>query len=902
MVVLLLVSAAAFGQTKTTVTGVVQDASGNLATSGTVVFNLSPQNSGIIYFVTGTGIIAPQTGTCGIDGSGNIKNLALSGACQVWGTDLIQPANLTYQVAFFPNGVGSPTNTVAQQCITGTTYDLSNPKFCPVIKPTPQGATVITSPIQNNLIPAADAVFNLGSASLRYGNIFAANGTFTNSIIAPNLPAGTVNTGTGTTNTIPKFTNGATGVLGNSSLTDNGTNVNTPEIFSAASYANNLGAFAPTTSAQMRSVVNDESGTGVLLFANGNIGAATGSTLALTTGLIQGSIVSRTRDCRVDNITLDLTGTTDASATINTCIANAKSNGQNIIILPCGNLLINTTLNATNFPGVRITGCGFQPNISTGPLAGTKETNLLCNTGSTTWCLESEGSSGFEIDHLAMTYCCSAGYPILTNPSRGGILQGRDNAGGGGAANPFCYQEQYHIHDIYITDNGGANTTFNSSRGQVGIYNVSAEDGFYDNYQILSSTPMVFSQIDILGGGAVYQTLQTGCPASMVDAVLTKPTLAGSTVTLPLIEANITNTFTIDGILGNGGAGLIKFENLSGGAVTADWDVHGAYENASADIISTSVSLDNMHLNIQVSTPAPGFDIKVLANNLTLSNSQFNFGHLAGISPDVFINNAFTGTVINGSIMMVGGTTSASNTTVNNSTVYAPLITDANITFAAASNYEYMGSSGIITHGQRKFAIGTVAAPGISFNTASFPGTTGFYMSASHNWLQASFGGTANIVLNNSFIGFPTALVGCWFNSTDPDAGSCDTGISRDATANIIDVGNGTTGNTTGMVKAAAFISGGTAATITGTGACATLSTQTGGATVGRITCTGVTAASTLIITPGKTAPNGWVCMVQDQTTRANALQQTSTTTTACTLTATSVTQNDVMVFSATAF
>ena len=43
-----------FAQTKTTVTGVVQDASGNVATSGTVVFNLSPQNSGIIYFVTGT--------------------------------------------------------------------------------------------------------------------------------------------------------------------------------------------------------------------------------------------------------------------------------------------------------------------------------------------------------------------------------------------------------------------------------------------------------------------------------------------------------------------------------------------------------------------------------------------------------------------------------------------------------------------------------------------------------------------------------------------------------------------------------------------------------------------------------------------------------------------------------
>jgi hypothetical protein len=278
----------AFAQTPVTVTGVVQDTTGVLATSGTVTFTLQPQNSGVIYFVAGTGIIAPQTGTCGIDLTGNIKNLALSGACTVWGTDVLQPGNLTYQVAFFPNGVTAPTNVISQQCITGSSYSLNSPKFCPVIKPTPQGAVVITSPIQNNLIPAVDAVFNLGSASLRYGNIFAANGTFTNSIVAPNVPAGTVNTGTGTTNTIPKFTNGATGVLGNSSVTDNGTTVSTSEIFSAGSYANNLGAFATTTSAQLRGVISDETGTGAAVFATSPVlttpalGAATATSIAVS--------------------------------------------------------------------------------------------------------------------------------------------------------------------------------------------------------------------------------------------------------------------------------------------------------------------------------------------------------------------------------------------------------------------------------------------------------------------------------------------------------------------------------------------------------------------------------------------------------------------------------------------
>jgi hypothetical protein len=44
--------------------------------------------------------------------------------------------------------------------------------------------------------------------------------------------SGTVETGTGTTNSIAKFTNGAAGVQGNSALTDNGTSVSSTEPFS----------------------------------------------------------------------------------------------------------------------------------------------------------------------------------------------------------------------------------------------------------------------------------------------------------------------------------------------------------------------------------------------------------------------------------------------------------------------------------------------------------------------------------------------------------------------------------------------------------------------------------------------------------------------------------------------
>jgi hypothetical protein len=47
---------------------------------------------------------------------------------------------------------------------------------------------------------------------------------------------------------------------------------------------NPLSQFAATTSAQLASVISDESGTGALLFAGGNIGAATGISLSVTGG------------------------------------------------------------------------------------------------------------------------------------------------------------------------------------------------------------------------------------------------------------------------------------------------------------------------------------------------------------------------------------------------------------------------------------------------------------------------------------------------------------------------------------------------------------------------------------------------------------------------------------------
>lgn len=94
------------------------------------------------------------------------------------------------------------------------------------------------------------------------------------------------------------------------------------------------------------------------------------------------------------------------------------------------------------------------------------------------------------------------------------------------------------------------------------------------------------------------------------------------------------------------------------------------------------------------------------------------------------------------------------------------------------------------------------------------------------------------------------------------------------------------------------FEATGTAATLSGTGACATLTTQTGGSWAGSAVCTGTTGASTLVITAGGTAAHGFVCHGSDITSGHElAAPQSGNSTTTCTLKFSSVTQNDVVNF-----
>lgn len=180
LVIFLLFAVSTYGQVPVTVTGLITDAGNNPATSGFVQFDIVPKASSIHYFISGIGTIT-QTVQCGINGSGLVKSqLNLANPCTVWGNDLINPANTQYKVTFAPNGV--VTNIVSGECITGSSYSLNNPVFCPQIALTPQIITIRSNPFQVNIIPSAGGVFNIGSPLLPYAAVYA-NNFFVNGVL-----------------------------------------------------------------------------------------------------------------------------------------------------------------------------------------------------------------------------------------------------------------------------------------------------------------------------------------------------------------------------------------------------------------------------------------------------------------------------------------------------------------------------------------------------------------------------------------------------------------------------------------------------------------------------------------------------------------------------------------------
>jgi hypothetical protein len=178
------------------------------------------------------------------------------------------------------------------------------------------------------------------------------------------------------------------------------------------------------------------------------------------------------------------------------------------------------------------------------------------------------------------------------------------------------------------------------------------------------------------------------------------------------------------------------------------------------------------------------------------------------------------------------------------------------------------------------FSASATAAMGIWFgtptsNTGILQGATSeldFYGSGSRKWSMQ----VANIAMVIS-----KDYQYSWSSNSDPGAAAQDTAISR-VSAGVVGFGKTTTlSASTAKVQASAYQSAGTTFTISG---CSTTS-LTGGGSAGKFT-SGTTGTCTPVITMGDsaTAANGWACAAADQTTPADVLTQTASTTTTATL------------------
>jgi hypothetical protein len=249
----------------------------------------------------------------------------------------------------------------------------------------------------------------------------------------------------------------------------------------------------------------------------------------------------------------------------------------------------------------------------------------------------------------------------------------------------------------------------------------------------------------------------------------------------------------------------------------------------------------------------------------------------------------------------------------SSSTTFATVMVNEPFSAATNTNYQYYcshvaaGGSGIValvagvTHNLavQTSAVGCNATDTIEIRTVTAP--TGVLVYAFRNGIP-----DVNVNGGQPFLDASFKLTGggpAFQLNQDTAAGVSATNWSGGNLPTL----RGTDSMMANPEYATMFMSTGHSPTPTGTGACATITTQvpaTTGGLAGTLKCTGTTGASTITLTwtASQTAPNGYRCSADDETTVADRPNQTSTTTTTCVLTTTATASNDVIVWNASPF
>jgi hypothetical protein len=182
---------------------------------------------------------------------------------------------------------------------------------------------------------------------------------------------------------------------------------------------------------------------------------------------------------------------------------------------------------------------------------------------------------------------------------------------------------------------------------------------------------------------------------------------------------------------------------------------------------------------------------------------------------------------------------------------------------------------------------GTVNAPTLAMGAA----TTGIF-SRTAGAVTVAESGVSGTEFSGGFATVPST--GGFSISATTIGTAADIAMTR-AGAAIVAFGTTATGNTSGKVEAAAFLSLGTKFT---TNAGCSETTLVGGASAGSVN-SGTTGTCTFVVTFGNTAtaPTGWACNIRDVTTPADIINEPSSTTTTATFSGATV-SGDKLVFS----
>jgi hypothetical protein len=289
------------------------------------------------------------------------------------------------------------------------------------------------------------------------------------------------------------------------------------------------------------------------------------------------------------------------------------------------------------------------------------------------------------------------------------------------------------------------------------------------------------------------------------------------------------------------------------------------------------VTIQNSFLGGGLSCAFCGDSIRLLNNQIFTLNAGFTINQIAGAGGFWAAGNnivAAGGNIISAAVAPVIGPGNefeqqVTNTEANNS------ILDLTGSVINISTPKIFGNSivGLTGTGNPNIIrLAAVTGGSVENNFIGGP-TTGTQL------LITSAAASVTVGIENTFAGSGTAIsnsgTGTIFPPKTINGSTCSTSFACNI-SNIISTGTPPVG-TTGSCTASGFV---------------------GGSTAGKFTAA-LCAAGTYILSGLPTAPNGYTCNAQDQTTVADLLQQTANSTTSVTFKATTA-ASDVVVFQCT--